>query len=264
LGKNNNNLSKAEISIVIPVYNEAEHISSTLDKITAMLDVTQLEYEILVVNDGSTDGTCHILEKESQLDRRIKVISYDVNMGKGYAVKQGVLKCEGKIIMFLDGDLDISPAGIQEYVKELESCDIVIASKMHPLSKVKCPPSRRFLSRGFNLIVRALTGVKVTDTQSGLKAAKSGSLKVIFNMMKTNRFAFDVELITAAHANNLSLKELPIELEILVPFKYREIAIMFWDLLVIGYRHRIRHEYTRGVMETSRQDYGLEDVPLIK
>ena len=104
----------------------------------------------------------------------------------------------GDVITFVDGDLDISPNTIRDYVKELENCDLVIASKRHPLSKVKAPSSRKFLSRMFNLIIRMLIGIEVRDTQSGLKAGKGVALRSIFGSMVVKRYAFDVELLTIA------------------------------------------------------------------
>src|SRR5690606_13381194 len=101
-------------------------------------------------NDGSRDETLEVLRREQAVDPRVRVLSYNVNMGKGYAVKTGIVKTRGELVMFTDGDLDISPDMISEYIRQLEDCDLVIASKRHPLSKYNAPASRKFLSRAFN------------------------------------------------------------------------------------------------------------------
>jgi len=229
-----------QLSIVVPVYNQERNVSAALSRIKRVLDSTGLSYEIVVVDDGSRDGTLDVLRREEKADGRVRVFSYSRNMGKGYAVKTGIIQSQGDLVMFTDGDLDISPYIIVEYIKELENYDLVIASKRHPFSKVNAPLSRRFLSRVFNILVRALTGIKLKDTQSGLKAGKGSILRTFFRMMYVKRYAFDVELLTIATALNLNIKEMPIEINLDSRFKLKEIAKMFLDVLVISYRYKIR------------------------
>lgn len=125
--------SKTEISVVIPVYNQEKKVSASLERIKRVLDSTFLNYEIVAVNDGSLDGTLDVLKRIEASDARIRVISYAPNRGKGYAVKTGITQSQGSAVMFTDGDLDIAPEVITNYVQELENCDLVIASKRHPM-----------------------------------------------------------------------------------------------------------------------------------
>jgi hypothetical protein len=151
-------------------------------------------------------------------------------------------------IIFVDGDFDISHNRIKEYINELKNCDLVIASKRHPQSKVYAPLSRKFLSRMFNLIVRLSIGIKIKDTQSGLKAGNRAVLRTIFSVMLVKRYAFDVELLTIATAMNLNIKELPIEIKLDHSFRIQDIAKMVLDVTAISYRHRIRRWYERQLL----------------
>jgi dolichol-phosphate mannosyltransferase len=240
--------SQAQISVVIPVHNQEMEICSLLIKIKEILNTTMQSYEIVVVNDGSYDNTLNVLQKEELLDSCIKIISYTPNRGKGHAVKTGVMQASGSIIIFVDGDFDISHDKIKEYIDELRNCDLVIASKRHPQSKVNAPTSRIFLSRIFNLLVRLFVGIKIKDTQSGLKAGNGAALRMIFGVMLVKRYAFDVELLTIATAMHLNIRELPIEINLDHRFSIQDIVKMLLDLTAISYRHRIRRWYERQLL----------------
>jgi glycosyltransferase involved in cell wall biosynthesis len=241
--------SVVQISAIIPLYNQARQITDLLQRVKETLNSTSLNYEIIIVNDGSSDNTLEVLRREENLDSHVRVISYPQNKGKGYAVKTGIMQTCGHIVLFVDGDLDISPCIISEYVRELQDFDLVIASKRHPLSKINAPMSRRFLSRVFNLIVRLTTGVKLKDTQSGLKAGNGNALRTIFKIMVIKRYAFDVELLAIATALNMSIKELPIEITIRQGFKLRDIIKMFMDVVAISYRLRINLWYQKQLKQ---------------
>ena len=117
----------SRVSIVIPVYNQAVNITKVLERIRNVLDSAFIDYEIVVVDDGSTDLTYEVLEKERHSHTDTKVISYKPNRGKGFAVRTGVLQTRGSIVLFTDGDLDITPDSIKEYLIQLATCDLVIA-----------------------------------------------------------------------------------------------------------------------------------------
>ena len=226
-----------DISLVIPVYNQAKNVIQTLDRIKKIMNLTKLRYELIVVNDGSTDNTLQLLQREEETDSRVKLFSYDKNEGKGYAVRIGIMNSKGKAVVFIDGDSDISVESIVGFIAALRSWDIIIASKAHPLSRVNTPLSRRILSKGFNYLVRLMLGLKFRDTQSGMKAGNGHVLRVLFKFMTVRRYAFDVELIAIAHAMKLRIKEMPIELNIDSGFNIAEILVMFKDLLAIWYRY---------------------------
>jgi glycosyltransferase involved in cell wall biosynthesis len=241
------NLPLAQVSAIVPIYNQATVIANSLSRIREALLLANLNFEIVVVNDGSSDNTLAILEQEKKKDSRLKIISYPQNKGKGYAIKQGVMRSSGDIAVFIDGDLDIKPSAIKEYIDELNKFDFVIASKRHPLSRVNAPISRKVLSRIFNLIVRTTTGIKVKDTQSGLKVGNGNLLRNFFKVMNVNRYAFDVELLALAALMNLNIKEMPVEIDLDHRFRIRQIILMLKDVLDISYRYRIRRFYQKRI-----------------
>ena len=239
------------ISVIIPLYNEESNISSILHHIKSILSETLLDYELIVINDGSTDKTHSVLLEEQKLENRVKILSYPKNKGKGHAVKMGVLNSRGDVVCFLDGDLDISPTEIKNYIKELDGSDLVIASKAHQLSVVTAPILRKMLSKLFNIFVRLAVGIKIKDTQSGLKIGNGDALRRIFNIMLVKRYAFDVEMLAIASRLDLKIKESPIRISLNSPFRLREIVNMFVDVLGISYRLRIIRFYQQYWKQSS-------------
>jgi dolichol-phosphate mannosyltransferase len=248
-----------QLSVIIPVYNQEKELPSLLKRLKQALNSTLLNYELIIVNDGSCDKTLEILQEERELEGNVQIISYPTNKGKGYAVKKGIMHARGDIVLFVDGDLEISPDAIQDYVNELQSCDLVIASKSHPLSKVNAPESRKFLSKAFNLYVRITTGIKLRDTQSGLKAGDGNALRMIFNIIHTNRYAFDVELLAIASALNMSIKELPIEITLNHRLKFDDVAKMFIDVIAISYKLRINLWYHKQLKLMLKEQEKYQD-----
>jgi glycosyltransferase involved in cell wall biosynthesis len=202
-----------------------------------------LPYEIVVVDDGSFDQTFSRASAYAEQNGHVKVVSYVPNRGKGYAIKTGFIHAKGEIVVFVDGDLEIDLTTISRYIEALRYSDMVISSKWHIDSKVEMPLSRKFLSHGFNALVRILTGIPLKDTQSGLKGVKRCSFEQIFPKLTVKRYAFDVELLAVAHLYGLKIMELPIKINMTASFKLTEIWKMFIDLVGISYRLRVIHWY---------------------
>lgn len=238
-----------EVSLIIPVYREEKKVLALLRKakeIASSLNAKcSSSCEIIVVNDGSDDNTLEVLLKEEKKDPTIRVISYDINKGKGYAVRKGISSSNGKEVIFMDGDLDVHPIAIQEYIEGLQNHDLIIGSKSHPLSQIHAPLSRRFLSSVFNILVRYALRINLRDTQTGLKGGKGNILRNIFKVMVVNRYAFDVELLTVATFLNLSIKEVPVMISYSNNLKLSEIIKMFLDLIAISYRYKIKGSYQK-------------------
>lgn len=241
--------TEQKASIIIPVHNQEEKISATLAKVKQVLSLVFLDFELIVVNDGSIDNTLKVLKKEEQKSNsHLHIVSYMPNRGKGYAVRKGIMESSGDLVLYIDGDLEISPEAIKDFVRELENYDLVIASKTHPLSEIHAPILRKFLSRTFNLLVRTIVDIPLKDTQAGLKAGNGRTLRMIFKNMLVNRFAFDVEMLTVATFLNLKIKEMPIAVNSNHGFmKAREIVRMFIDVTSISYRYRIKKWYQKQI-----------------
>jgi|TARA_B100001971_G_C18263870_1_gene589798 dolichyl-phosphate beta-glucosyltransferase len=232
------------LSIVFPAYNEEKTILQTIYRTIKVLNETGFSYEIIIVNDGSRDRTRDVILNHN--DGNIKLISYNVNVGKGHAIRQGFLNAKGKYVVFLDSDLDINVAQINIYLRALSKGDLIIASKLHPQSEVRVPFLRWFLSRLFNVFVRLFTGLNLRDTQTGLKAVRREALAPVFQVLSVRRFAFDVELLAVAQLYGVKIIELPVTLRLRnVNFSIREIFKMFIDLLGVAYRLRILQSYKK-------------------
>jgi dolichol-phosphate mannosyltransferase len=232
-----------EISIIIPVFNQEGKVRYALEKIEQTVELIFGNYEVIVVNDGSTDATLSVLRDILERNPHLRILSYTPNRGKGYAVRHGVLHSRGQAVMFLDGDLDISPESIKEYVEKLATSDLVIASKRHPRSSVSIPKSRALLSRTFNLLIRLATGLPQKDTQAGFKVGNGDIMRTIFRNISVKRYAFDVELFTIASILNLKVEEMPVIMKIDRKFRVKEILNMLVDVIRISYRYRIAHSY---------------------
>lgn len=234
-----------DVSLVIPAYNEEDNIEEVVERVVLVFENTGLEYELVVVNDGSVDDTQRKAINCANNHSRVKVISYKENMGKGHALKTGFEHATGNFIVFMDSDLDIDPRQVRRYINALSYGDLVIASKWHPQSSVDMPLMRKLLSRSYNVLVRLLVGMNVKDTQTGLKASRREALERVFPMLAVKRYAFDAELLVAANQCGLTVVELPVNLKMSGRFRLREVWMMFKDLLGIAYRLRVRKWYTR-------------------
>jgi dolichol-phosphate mannosyltransferase len=243
-------MSQTKLSFVIPAYNEEDSIESTLGTLDEVVKNKKLQYEIVVVDDGSRDKTWSRALLYASTNSHVKVVTYSRNMGKGYAVKAGFMEAKGEAVIFADSDMDVDLNVVSRYVEALQHGDIVIASKWHPESVVKIPLIRRILGCGFNLLVRVLTGIKLKDTQAGLKAIRRKAFEDIFPMLAVKRYAFDVELLAVANLYGLKVVEMPVNLQMRALFSLREVWKMFVDLLGIAYRLRVIHFYQKSVVPT--------------
>lgn len=234
----------------MPAYNEEDNIAEAIRRACGVLEGLQVDYELIVVNDGSTDRTYEVAEGEAfNYNGRVKVTGYArPNMGKGFAFKAGFKCVSGEKVVFVDSDLDIDPGQISSYLEALERGDVVIASKWHPRSVVSAPLVRRFLSLCFNVLVRFLVGLRVRDTQSGLKAFKRRALGSIAPLLLVKRYAFDVELLAiATKLLKRRVVELPIKVSLGARFSFREIWLMLIDLFGIVYRLRVLRWYQKNL-----------------
>ena len=242
--------SKVAISVLLPAFNEAANIKWSLESISRHLTEIGFGYELIVVDDGSTDGTR--LKATEEMERLpVKVVGYGVNRGKGEALKYGSKFASGEITMFMDCDGEIDPLELVEYLGALRTADLAIGSKRHANSRVVAPLERKFLSACFNYLARLLTGIRYSDTQSGLKAFRTSSLKRIMPLVTVKRYAFDVEILAVASLLKMKVVELPVRVEMKARFRAKSVLRMLVDLLGIAYRLRIRRWYQRNLKNGS-------------
>jgi glycosyltransferase involved in cell wall biosynthesis len=205
------------LSAVLPVYNGGEEIVDNVGVIRRALTegLPDEEVEIVVVSDGSIDETAEQL-LAARGDAGFRVIHYDRNLGKGYAVKAGALAARGDWIALIDADLDLDPASVPSYleVARRERLDFAIGSKRHPDSVVHYPRSRRVASWCYQQLNRALFRLDVRDTQVGLKVFHRRVVDEVVPLLLVKQFAFDIELLAVATALGFGrIKEMPVRLD---------------------------------------------------
>jgi len=199
------------ISLIIPVYNEEERISRSLEKVLDFFRMHNFRYEIVVVDDGSTDNTLAELEKFSA---EIKVISYKPNRGKGAAVRTGMLSAKGDIRVFSDADLSTPIHEIFKLIEKINlGADVCIGSRAIDPSLIKLhqPFYREFMGKTFNKFVKAFVMKGIDDTQCGFKGFTSKAAELIFPKTKIDGFSFDVEILYLAKKLGLRIEQVPVE-----------------------------------------------------
>jgi glycosyltransferase involved in cell wall biosynthesis len=243
------------LSIIIPAYRAEKFIAKNLLNVREVLEETRYPYEIICVVDGEVDKTKARAQKVADEYKEIKVVGYNQNMGKGHAVRFGMAKSKGDIVGFIDAGIELNPNGLSMLLEHFEwyKADIIVGSKRHPASKVVYPWQRRILSFGYQMVVRILFGLKVRDTQTGMKFFKREVLEKVLPRVLVKEFAFDVEIL--AVANYLGYKriyEAPIELKMKFKGGASTIASrgfvktawrMLWDTAAVFYRLKILHYY---------------------
>jgi len=236
-----------EVSIILPSYNTKDLARNVLEVKKEIEDITK-NYEIIIVNDGSTRNWDAELQKLlNKKDSRVKILSYDINRGKGYALKRGGMMAKGEKTIFLDSDLDIPPKQIKFFLDELEKSDIVIGSKRHPDSKIIYPMARKFMSAIYQRLNRVLFNLNVKDTQVGIKGFNSRVLKKNLPKLAIKRYVFDLELLVVLNKEGYKIKEVPVEIE----FKFgstinlMSVINMLWETAAIFYRLKILKYYDK-------------------
>lgn len=207
---------KQMISIVVPAYNESDRLGDSIQKILSYLEKEIPTAELIVVDDGSSDKTAEIAERSAAAfpALKTKVIRYEQNRGKGYAVKTGLLAAQGDVALFSDADLSTPIEELTKLVTPIleDKFDVTFGSRALDRSLIGTHQSWRREQGGrvFNMVVRTLTGLPFWDTQCGFKAFNMTKFHPLLDLMKIDRFGFDVEFLYVANHNRLRLAEIPV------------------------------------------------------
>lgn len=204
------------ITIVIPAYDESERLGGSIQKILRFINTNKVDAELIVVDDGSPDNTSDVAKKAFAEFPEIetKVIRYEKNRGKGFAVKTGLQEARGGIALFSDADLSTPIEEMTKLVDPIKNGEFDVTFGSRALDRTLIgthqPWRREQSGKVFNFLVRTLTGLPFWDTQCGFKAFRMEKFRPLLDLMTIDRFGFDVEFLYVANYHGLRLKEIPV------------------------------------------------------
>ena len=203
------------LSLVIPAYNEAQRLEACVRSLRGHLASANVPHEVVLVVERSTDGTLELARRLIAGQAAFRVIGNETQLGKGHAVRTGMLAARGEITFFMDADLSTPLEEITTFLAFLDAhpeVDVLIGNRAHAQSKILKSQGllRRTMGQMFNAILRAIAGIRVSDTQCGFKAFRRVAREAIFPRQKLNGFAFDVEVLLLAEKLGHRVADLPV------------------------------------------------------
>jgi glycosyltransferase involved in cell wall biosynthesis len=186
------------LSIVIPAYNEECRLDASLTKLADFIGENQWNAEIIIIDDGSTDGTARLVERHMQTSPHIRLIQNHGNRGKGYSLRRGVEAALGEIILLTDADLSVPMREAHKLLDAIErGADVAIGSRgvTNNGGRVEAPWHRKVCSAGFRMVVRSVLGLRFEDTQCGFKAFRRKAARMVFSRQRIERWGFDPEVL---------------------------------------------------------------------
>ena len=239
---------KEGISLIIPAHNEGVVIYKMAAEAVHVLEELGREYEIIIVDDGSTDTTHIEIERATREFDNVESVRLMENQGKGNALRRGFQASREELVLFLDADLDIHPSNIRVLLEKIEAtgADVVIGSKRHPDSSLTYPWHRKIYSTVYYLLVLILFHLPLKDTQTGIKVFRREVLSRSFPRLVCKRYTLDLELLAVAHRIGYSIAEAPITLTFQREFdriKFEDVSNIILDTTAIFYRLHILRYY---------------------
>lgn len=246
---------KPELSIVVPAFEEEERLGDSIRKILAFTDADGTDAELIVVDDGSRDGTADVAKEVfSEFDStRSKLVRYETNRGKGFAVKTGLMEAAADIALFSDADLSTPIDEMHKLIDPIRAgeFDVTFGSRALDRSLIGThqPWRREQGGKVMNLVIRAMSGLPFADTQCGFKAFRMDRFRPLLDLMTVDRFGFDVEFLYVARRHGLRLLEIPVRWNNVEGSKVsvvRDTRRMFFEL------SEIRRNSRRGKYELNK------------
>jgi dolichyl-phosphate beta-glucosyltransferase len=244
------NPGSPKLSIVIPSFNEEARLPVTLERIADYINASGRETEVIVVDDGSADGTARMVESFRGKIPDLRVISNGQNRGKGYSVRRGSLEARGEIVLFTDADLSAPIEEADKLLAKMGHYDVAIGSRAMNRKLIEVHESgfREFAGIIFNRIVRVILRLPFVDTQCGFKAFRREKCRIIFEQQTIERFGFDPELLYLARHHGLQIAEVAVRWAHSPATKVnmlRDSVQMFLDVMIIRW-NAIRGRYRAG------------------
>jgi glycosyltransferase involved in cell wall biosynthesis len=200
------------LSIIVPAYNEEKNVSDTLSEMSKYLKGKDFNYEVIVIDDGSSDSTVQKASRFTNDLKNFKIIESTPNKGKGYVLKKAMLQAGGEFVMFMDADSSVSIKELENFLPLLKGdSDVYIASRRIPGAKVSVPFKREILGKIYLTLAKMFLGINVNDVNCGFKVFKREAAKNIFSRQVMNDWSFDAEDLFLAAKFGYKVKEIPVE-----------------------------------------------------
>jgi len=203
------------VSIIIPAYNEVHRLEASIRALREYLAAARWSHETLIVVERSSDGTLDLARRITEGDPAITVVGHDMQRGKGYAVRAGMLRARGEIAFFMDADLSTPLSEMDAFLARFAiapEVDVLIGNRRHAGSEILKRQSfiRMKMGQTFNTLLRAFGGIRFADTQCGFKAFRRRACEAIFSRQTIDGFAFDVEVLLIAERLGFKVEDLPV------------------------------------------------------
>jgi glycosyltransferase AglD len=211
--KHTNSNERVEVSVVFPAFNEVDYLDSAVEKTTQALNEFTNSYEIIIAEDGSSDGTAERSEELAQKYPYVRHIHRDKRLGRGTALKNAFKQSYGKVIVYMDLDLATNLRTLKPLVEAItvEGYDFSTGSRMLPQSKVERSLRRSISSKTYNFLVRRMLGSKLKDHQCGFKAFKRDPVLQLLEEVDATHWFWDTEILVRAQRHGFKVKEIPVE-----------------------------------------------------
>ncbi len=250
---------KGKLTVLMPAHDEGAGIYNNIGETLKVLQGGSSDYEIIVIDDGSSDNTHEEASRFAAQAPCVKPIRNNTNLGKGWALREGFGQSTGDLVVFIDADLDLHPNQLQVFFDSMrnEDADVVIGSKRHPQSKLYYPLHRKVVSAVYFFLIKLMFRLPIHDTQTGLKLFKREVLEKVFPQMLVKKFAFDLELLMLSHRHGFKIAEAPVVVDYRPSLgikmkhwvRFNDIYTTWWDTMAIFYRLYILRHYDRNQPE---------------
>ncbi len=204
--------ASVKVSVVLPAYNEATRLEPAVNEVTHALDEFTRSYEVIIAEDGSTDGTDRVAAELAEKYPFMKHLHGEERLGRGAALKNAFKQSSGEILVYMDLDLATNLEHLKVLVDAVDSegYDFATGSRLLPGSSVKRSRTRNLASKTYNFMVRKLLGSKVRDHQCGFKAFRRESLMVLLDEVRANHWFWDTEVLVRGYRRGYRIKEIPV------------------------------------------------------
>lgn len=200
-----------KFSLVLPAYNEADKLENTVSRVLEVIERHEVNFEIIIAEDGSTDGTDEIARSLSNQNDKIIHLHSDEKLGRGKALRRAFKEAKGEFLGYIDVDLAVSPKYLPELLYHVEENDVVTGSRYLEGSRVDRPLLREIFSRAYNWLIRVLLGCEVSDSQCGFKAFSKSFVENEIMDIEENSWAWDTVVVVRALKKGYSYEEFPVE-----------------------------------------------------